>query len=85
MKGTLLELESIISKKESLLVSKLGVTERWSYVSGDMFSTSNELPSADAYIMKMILHDWSDENVYVYYLTYTRRLLNMQGYLLLSI
>jgi O-methyltransferase domain len=60
MKGTLLELESVISKKESLLVSKLGVTERCSYVSGDMFSTSNQLPSADAYIMKMILNDWSD-------------------------
>ena len=44
-----------------MLVSKLGVTERCSYVSGDMFSTSNQLPSADAYIMKMILHDWSDE------------------------
>jgi hypothetical protein len=27
-----------------------------------MFSSSKEvLPSADAYIMKMILHDWSDE------------------------
>jgi hypothetical protein len=74
MKGTLLELESVISKKESLLVSKLGVTERCSYVSGDMFSTSNQLPSADAYIMKMILHDWSDEEC-----------VNMQGYLLLSI
>ena len=62
IKGTVLELESVISKKESLLASKLGVSERCSYVSGDMFSSStSQVPSADAYIMKMILHDWSDE------------------------
>jgi predicted transcriptional regulator/ubiquinone/menaquinone biosynthesis C-methylase UbiE len=62
MKGTVLELESVINKKESLLASKLGVNGRCSYVSGDMFNSSNiQLPSADAYIMKMILHDWSDE------------------------
>jgi O-methyltransferase domain/Dimerisation domain len=62
IKGTVLELESVISKKESLLASRLGVSERCSYVSGDMFSSStSHVPSADAYIMKMILHDWSDE------------------------
>ncbi len=62
VKGTVLELESVINKKESLLASKLGVSERCSYVSGDMFDSSNsQIPSADAYIMKMILHDWSDE------------------------
>jgi O-methyltransferase len=63
IKGTVLELESVISKKESLLASRLGVSERCSYVSGDMFSTTTttHVPSADAYIMKMILHDWSDE------------------------
>jgi len=26
-----------------------------------MFSTNRQIPSVDAYIMKMILHDWSDE------------------------
>ena len=60
MKGTVLELESVISEKELLLAPKLRVSERCSYVSGDMFS-SGQVPSADAYIMKMILHDWSDE------------------------
>jgi hypothetical protein len=60
MKGTVLELESVISKKELLLAPKLGVSERCFYVIGDMFS-STQVPSADAYIMKMILHDWSDE------------------------
>jgi len=63
VKGTVLELESVINKEESLLASKLGVSERCSYVSGDMFdnSSNSQIPSADAYIMKMILHDWSDE------------------------
>jgi predicted transcriptional regulator len=63
MGGTVLELESVISNKELLLAPKLGVSERCSYVAGDMFCTNNnsQLPSADAYIMKMILHDWSDE------------------------
>jgi predicted transcriptional regulator len=62
MKGTVLELESVTSKKGSLLAPKLGVSERCLYINGDMFSSSKEvLPSADAYIMKMILHDWSDE------------------------
>jgi hypothetical protein len=61
IKGTVLELESVISKKELLLASKLGVSERCSYVNGDMFSSTSQVPSADAYIMKMILHDWSDD------------------------
>jgi O-methyltransferase domain len=38
--------------------SKMGVDDRCIYTEGDMFK---EVPSADAYIMKMILHDWSDE------------------------
>ena len=63
MKGTVLELESVISKKELLLAPKLKVSERCFYVAGNMFCSNNnsQLPSADAYIMKMILHDWSDE------------------------
>jgi hypothetical protein len=36
----------------------MGVENRFTYVIGDMF---NEVPPADAYIMKMILHDWSDD------------------------
>jgi ubiquinone/menaquinone biosynthesis C-methylase UbiE len=63
MKGTVLELESVLSKQELLLAPKLGVSERCSYVAGDMFrSNGSQVPSADAYIMKMILHDWSDED-----------------------
>jgi hypothetical protein len=58
MKGTVFELESVTKNKELLLAPKLGVKERCSYVDGDMFS---EVPSADAYMMKMILHDWNDQ------------------------
>lgn len=63
MKGTVLELESVISKKELLLAPMLNVSDRCSYVVGDMFCSDNnsQIPSADAYMMKMILHDWSDE------------------------
>ena len=50
----------MISNQKQLFASKLGVSERCSYINGDMFS-NGEIPSADAYIMKMILHDWSDE------------------------
>ena len=58
MKGTVFELESVTKNNELLLAPKLSVQERCSYVGGDMFS---EVPSADAYMMKMILHDWSDQ------------------------
>ena len=58
MKGTVFELKSVTNNKELLLAPRLGVKERCSYVDGDMFS---EVPSADAYMMKMILHDWSDQ------------------------
>jgi predicted transcriptional regulator len=61
IRGTVLELESVTSKKELLIAPKLGVSERCFYVTGDMFSTNRQIPSADAYIMKMILHDWNDE------------------------
>lgn len=58
MHGTVLELDAVTSKKDLLLAPRLGVNERCSYMSGDMFSI---VPSADAYIMKMILHDWNDD------------------------
>jgi hypothetical protein len=63
MKGTVLELESVINKKELLLAPMLNVSERCFYIAGDMFCSNNnsQLPSVDAYIMKMILHDWNDE------------------------
>ncbi len=35
----------------------MGVGDRCEYVAGDMFRA---VPAADAYILKHILHDWSD-------------------------
>jgi hypothetical protein len=58
LRGTVLELESTIKDKELLWAEKMGIADRCKYVAGDMFE---EVPRSDAYIMKMILHDWNDE------------------------
>ncbi len=58
LQGTVLELESTIKDKELLWAEKMKMADRCKYLAGNMFQ---EIPSADAYIMKMILHDWSDE------------------------
>jgi predicted transcriptional regulator len=58
MKGSVLELKSQIMNKELLWSTKMGVDDRCMYIEGDMF---REVPTADAFIMKMILHDWNDE------------------------
>jgi len=58
LKGSVLELDSTISNKENLWANKMGVEDKCTYIVGDMF---NEVPTADVYIMKMILHDWSDD------------------------
>ncbi len=58
LKGTVLELESVIKNKEMLWAGKLGVAKRCNYIEGDMFQS---VPPGDAYIMKMILHDWNDD------------------------
>ncbi|HEY7572528.1 MAG TPA: methyltransferase [Nitrososphaeraceae archaeon] len=46
-----------------LLAPKLKVSEQRFYFAGDMFcsNNNNQLTFADAYIMKMTLYDWSDE------------------------
>lgn len=58
LNGIVLELESAIKNKEFLWAGKMGLEDRCKYTAGNMF---NEVPAADAYIMKMILHDWSDD------------------------
>jgi len=59
LEGSVLELPSVLAEEEHLWAAKLGVEERCTYVAGDMFE---EVPEADAYILKAILHDWSDED-----------------------
>jgi len=58
LKGAVIELDSVIKNNDLLWAEKMGVKDRCSYVGGNMFS---KVPAADAYIMKMILHDWSDD------------------------
>ncbi|HJR47328.1 MAG TPA: methyltransferase, partial [Nitrososphaeraceae archaeon] len=58
LKGTVFELHTVIKNKDLLWANKMGVEDRCDYVIGDMF---DGVPTADAYIMKMILHDWSDD------------------------
>jgi O-methyltransferase domain/Dimerisation domain len=54
LRGTVLERPSVIAQHELLWADKLGVRDRCTYVPGDMFS---EVPPADAYMVKRILHD----------------------------
>jgi O-methyltransferase domain/Dimerisation domain len=58
LKGTVLERPEVIAGRSQLWADKLGLNERCQYVSGSMFE---EVPPADAYMMKLILHDWNDE------------------------
>jgi hypothetical protein len=57
LKGTVLELPSVIENQELLWANKMGVGDRCTYVPGDMF---REVPPADAYMVKAIIHDWND-------------------------
>ncbi|HKO64874.1 MAG TPA: methyltransferase, partial [Candidatus Nitrosocosmicus sp.] len=58
LSGTILELEPVVNNQDSSWPNKMGLQERCKYVKGNMFE---QVPSADLYIMKMILHDWNDE------------------------
>jgi O-methyltransferase domain/Dimerisation domain len=58
LSGFVLDLPEVFDEVSRLWASKLGVEDRCTYVGGDMFS---RVPPADAYSLKMILHDWSDQ------------------------
>jgi hypothetical protein len=57
LQGTVLELPGVIADKALLWAEKMGVGDRCTYVPGDMFRA---VPSADAYMVKRVLHDWND-------------------------
>jgi hypothetical protein len=57
LSGTVLDLPEVVDDLQELWAPKLGLQDRCTYVGGDMF---DEVPSADAYSLKMILHDWND-------------------------
>jgi hypothetical protein len=58
LQGTVLERPGVLENKQELWANKLHVEDRCRYVPGDMFV---DVPTADAYLMKMILHDWNDD------------------------
>jgi len=55
--GFVLERPSVIAAPERLWANKLGFADRCQYVGGNMFEA---IPSADLYLMKLIIHDWND-------------------------
>ena len=59
LKGILFDLPPVVAGAESVLSSR-GVASRVERVGGDFFKGVPK--GADAYLMKHILHDWSDED-----------------------
>lgn len=58
LQGTVLERPSVVAAEERHWDSKLGVEDRCTFVSGDMFAG---VPEASAYVLKWILHNFDDE------------------------
>ncbi len=56
--GCVVDLPSVIENRENLVADRLGVADRCTYIGGDMFES---VPAADLYFMKLILHDWNDD------------------------
>jgi hypothetical protein len=57
LRGTVLDLPEVVEDGDDLWATKLGLQQRCQYLAGDMFEA---VPKADAYSLKMILHDWND-------------------------
>lgn len=56
--GTVFDRSSVIERSDQSWAQRLGVEARCQYLAGDMFI---DVPVADVYLMKMILHDWNDD------------------------
>jgi len=56
--GTVLELPTVVDDTEGHWHTPMGVDDRVDFVAGDFFES---VPEADAYFLKHILHDWSEE------------------------
>jgi O-methyltransferase domain/Dimerisation domain len=58
LSGAVLDLPEVIAEKGELWAPRLGLEDRCRYLSDDMFK---QVPiKADIYSLKMILHDWND-------------------------
>lgn len=58
LEGTVLDLSGVVEESDRRAAPAVGVTDRCRYVAGDMFEA---VPTADAYLLKEILHNWDDE------------------------
>jgi hypothetical protein len=58
LRGTVLERPGVLEGGRVPWAERLGVADRCNAIEGDMFE---DVPAADAYILKMILHDWHDD------------------------
>jgi ubiquinone/menaquinone biosynthesis C-methylase UbiE len=58
LRGTVLDLPGVVAEDGRRWAAELGVSDRCTYRSGDMFEA---VPEADAYVMKWILHNFDDE------------------------
>jgi hypothetical protein len=77
MQGILFERAEVIEEVGARR-TELGLEERLALLSGDFFST---VPPADAYILRKIIHDWSDDEA-ARILTTCRATLNEGGRIL---
>jgi hypothetical protein len=58
MTGVVLDLPEVIGDRDRWIAPQVGLGDRCKYVGGDMFAG---VPAADAYSLKLILHDWDDQ------------------------
>lgn len=59
IEGVVFDQPSVVADTDQRWASNLGVATRCRYLGGDMFE---EVPQADCYILKWILHNWNDED-----------------------
>lgn len=58
LEGTVFDLPPVIAEADRHVAPEVGVEDRCEYVGGDMF---DNVPVADAYVMKHVLDNWSTE------------------------
>ncbi len=58
LEGRVLDLPEVVADSDSLWATRLNLQNRCEYIGGDMF---DDVPRADLYTLKMILHDWNDD------------------------
>lgn len=61
IEGVVFDRPSVVAENDQRWAPELGVANRCRYVGGDMFE---DVPEADCYLLKWILHNWTDEDCY---------------------